>query len=181
VRITFDAIKSKLPKRPDRSAAYLSRVALELIDAITLAAEKNLGHFGDVANRLYPCLPLPDELSVDNLPAHKSYEELATRLDALNQRAIIMQWSHLRNLPTWITAGGELKQKPLWTLAIMRYIERHERNSSIESVMTHLTTDSVTARYLLSALAAYKQAPPQIRSWYVDLSEVLLRGDTREP
>jgi hypothetical protein len=175
----FGAIKSKLPKKPDRSAAYLSRVALELIDAITLATEKNLGHFGDVANRLYPCLPLPNELSVDNLPAHKSYEELIARLDALNQRAIIMQWSHLRNLSTWITAGGELKRRPLWTLAIMRYIDRHERNSSSESVMTHLTTDSVTAQYLLKALEGYKQAPPQIKSWYLDLSELLLRDDAR--
>jgi len=174
------AIKSKLPKKPARSAAYLSRVALELIEAIGLASEKKLGYFGDVANRLYPCLPLPNEVRVENLLPRAYYQELVTKLDALNRRAIVMQWSHLRNSSTWITAGGELKLRPLWTLAIMRYIERQKRSNSIESVMTHLTTDSVTARHLLDALVAYKQAPDRVQQWYADLSSVLFQEDKKD-
>ncbi len=174
------AIKSKLPKKPARSAAYLSRVALELIEAIGLASEKKLGYFGDVANRLYPCLPLPNEVRAENLPPRAYYQELVTKLNALNRRAIVMQWSHLRNSSTWITAGGELKLRPLWTLAIIRYIERQNRSNFAESVMTHLTTDSVTARHLLSALTAYKQAPDRVKHWYSDLSDVLFQEDKKD-
>src|SRR6267154_2184111 len=131
----------KLPESPDRSAPYLSRVALELIAAITFAAERDLGYFGDIANRLYPCLPLPKALDEGDLPEVKDYGELVTKLNALNSRAVVMQWSHLRNVDAWVTAGGTLKLEPIWTLAITRYIE--QRLSSApnreESILTQLT------------------------------------------
>ena len=44
---------------PDKSAPYLSRVSVELLDAMAFAAQKNLGYLGDVANLLFPSLPLP--------------------------------------------------------------------------------------------------------------------------
>jgi DNA-binding transcriptional regulator LsrR (DeoR family) len=168
-----------LPKKPDPSAPYLSRVALELISAITFAIRHDLGYFGDIANRLFPCLPLPESLSPDKLPRLEDFEDLLKKLDALNRRAIVMQWSHLRKASAWVTAGGPHKLKPIWTLAITRYIERERPNSTNQddSILTHLTTDSVTATKLLDALEKFKNSETRVQQWYRDLVEILFHDD----
>jgi hypothetical protein len=177
--------KTKLSAKPSKSTEYLSRVATELIDAFRFAKEKCLEDFADVGNRLYPCLPLPQELEklFPDLPKRENYEGLKKRLDVLNRRAIVMNWSHLRNVSTWITAGGKLKLKPLWTLAIIRHIEERERERRgiVErvSVMDKLTTDLTTADELLAAFDAYDAARPEIKQWYQDLSEILFQQDSR--
>jgi len=173
--------KLPLPEKPHRSAPYLSTVALDLIAAMTFATEHNLQYFGDIANRLFPCLPLPTELEENNLPKREDYEGLIQKLDALNQRAIVMQWGHLRQASAWVTAGGSLKLNPVWTLAIVRYIEqRHLGTSSqAESIMTQLTTDSQTAQELLDALASFKKKSDRIKQWYIDLAKVLFQRDDR--
>ena len=168
-----------LPKKPDLSAPYLSRVALELIAAISFATRHNLGYFGDIANRLFPCLPLPESLNPDRLPKLQDYADLLKKLDALNRRAIVMQWSHLRKASAWVTAGGQLKLEPIWTLAITRYIERQRprAKSEDESILAHLTTDSVTAQKLLDALEEFKKSPVVVQQWYRDLIEILFQDD----
>ena len=171
--------KVNLPQKPDPTAPYLSRVALELIAAITFANQRGLGYFGDIANRLYPCLPLPQTLRVNNLPKTQDYKDLVKKLDALNGRAVLMQWSHLRNSSMWITAGGRLKLGPIWTLAITRYIEQQRSSSPDrdESILTQLTTDSVTAQKLLDALDAFKRSPERVQLWYSDLVDILFQDD----
>lgn len=172
----------KLPKNPDPSAPYLSRVALELIEAITFATQRGLGYFADIANRLYPCLPLPENLDEDALPELKDYANLLKKLDALNRRAVVMQWSHLRNTPTWVTAGGSLKLEPIWTLAITRYIEQNRPFSRgrIGSILTQLTTDSNSARKLLKALREFQSAKPHVQKWYSDVVDILFQDDQFE-
>jgi DNA-binding transcriptional regulator LsrR (DeoR family) len=171
--------KAVLPEEPDKSAPYLARVAGDLFGAFVFAAEHNLGYFGDIANRLFPCLPLPSELKEERLPKRDHYEGLLQKLDALNRRAIVMEWRHLRQASTWVTAGGTLKLSPIWTLLIIRYIEQSHRPSGIQkdSIISKLTTDTLTAQALLTALASFKKASDSVRQWYVDLASVLFQED----
>jgi hypothetical protein len=171
--------KTILPAKPDKSAPYLAIVARDLIAAITFAAERDLGYFGDIANRLFPCLPLPSELKEDRLRKPEDYEGLVQKLDALNRRAIVMDWEHLRKASTWVTAGGALKLTPVWTLAIIRYIEQFHLgpSSGRDSIVSQLTTDSATAQMLLGALASFKKASNRVKKWYVDLASVLFQDD----
>jgi hypothetical protein len=167
--------KMGLP-RPDRAAPYLSRVAVDLIDAIAFSAAKGLGYFADVANRLYPCLPLPDELAAKR-PQFDDYVELVEKLDVLNRRAIVMQWSHLREIPTWVTAGGDLKFPAIWTLAITRYLEKRAAGGSRpgSGILSKVTTDSATAQNLLNALNAFDTAPDIIQDWYAKVTPILFQ------
>lgn len=164
-----------LPSDPDPTAPYLSRVALQLRDALSFAQEHNLGYFGDIANRLFPCLPIPKELPPD-LPNPSIFVELLDKLDALNHRAIVMNWSHLRNVQTWVTAGGKHKHRPIWTLAITRFIER-KRGRLENSILDQLTTDTQTATMLKDALEDFKRANDRVQQWYSDLTEILFQDD----
>ena len=165
----------QLPDKPAKSAPYLSTVAVDLLDAIKFAAQRRLGYFGDVANRLYPCLPLPSGLSASGPPRPDDYASLLAKLDVLNGRAIVAQWSHLRDTSTWITAGGRLKFPAIWTLAIARYLERQPSSGvgGRKSIMDRLTTDSVTAQNLLDELEEFKKAPSLVRDWYAQLAGML--------
>jgi hypothetical protein len=174
--ITSGALGSvKLPGKPGRSAPYLSRVAIDLVDAISFSARKGLGYFGDLANRLYPCLPLPQTLVEREPPSVEDYAELLKKLDVLNSRALVAQWSHLRNANSWITAGGYLKLPAIWTLAIARDLEQ-EKSAGSESIMSQLTTDSTTAHELIRAKEAFDKSPRPVRQWYADLTAMIFRG-----
>jgi hypothetical protein len=165
----------------DTSAPYLSRVAKGLIGALTFAWQKKLGYFGDVANRLYPCLPLPGDLLPGKLPSRDDYLALQQKLDVLNDRAIVAKWSHLRDASAWITAGSAVKLPAIWTLVITRFVEqrRGPGQSEYDSVMNQLTTDSVTAQHLLEALEKFEMAPTRVQQWYADLAEVLFQPCTQ--
>ena len=166
-----------LPRKQDKSAPYLSRIAVELIDAIKFARERRLGYIGDVANRLFPCLPLPSVLDPGALPKKKDYKELAKKLDVLNRRAIVMEWSHLRDASTWITAGGKLKLPAIWTIGISGHIERlTSRDHDVRSIMSSLITDSETAEVLRRELEIFAEASQGVRKWYIDLVSVLFSG-----
>jgi hypothetical protein len=166
---------ANLHEKPDKSAPHLSRVAVQLVEAFTFAGQNRLGYVADVANRLYPCLPLPGELPESELQQAEAYTELAKRLDVVNDRALVMQWSHLRQAPTWVSAGGALKLHSIWTLAIARRIEQSQTGSSIESVMAQLSTDSETALKLLDAVDAFERASDRVQQWYSEMVGLLFR------
>jgi hypothetical protein len=167
----------RLPEKPIDSAPYLSRVAVDLIDAITFASRKKLGYFGDGANRIYPCIPLPDKLHEGNLPNLDDYIELIKKLDILNRRAVVMEWSHLRDASPWVTAGGTLKLLPIWTLVISRYLDSARRtvDNPRGSVVEKLTTDSVTAQSLLDALDCFKRSSDRVQHWIAELASKLFQ------
>ncbi len=113
--------------REDSSGNAVFSVAKKFEEAMKYAEDSQLPHFCDVANRLFPALPLPSEIAANS--AHpgrldKSYRTLCSLIDDLNAHAVVAEWKHLRPIGSvWAIAGGRLKRNALWTLLITRRFE----------------------------------------------------------
>jgi hypothetical protein len=143
---------------------HLARVKPELEEAITTAKESGL-YFGDVANRFFATLPLPNqvrELTINEYD--KIFERLIKQLNDLNERMVVVEWSHIRGIPAVTAiAGGCFKLGALWTILFSGLQNRSQR------LIKTLVTDAVTARGLLSALDTYNNLDVSIRQWYEKL------------
>jgi transposase-like protein len=159
---------------PENDAGHhLAWAASKFKEALQFVDTRKLPHFGDVANRLFPALPLPKDLKNRKPPSPEAYEQLAALLDQLNRRAVVVDWSHLRGIPSvWAVAGGRLKRQVLWTLLICRYLEPHQSHSPIKE----LSTDLQTAVELQEALRDFERASPAIKAWYRDLVPTIFRA-----
>lgn len=146
-----------------RDVAHLAWAAERYKEAVKFTRANRLQYFGDVANRLFPALPLPAELQKSPLPSPRVYESLRKLLDELNSRAIVMEWEHLRQTPSvWAIAAGRVKLHVLWTLLICK---QHEREKS-KSLIKELSVDLESAKSLIKAVADYGSAPAAIQDWY---------------
>jgi DNA-binding transcriptional regulator LsrR (DeoR family) len=150
----------------DKVARHLKWAASQFAKAMDFVTKNGLPFFGDVANRQFPALLLPTELQKSAIPVEKLdelYSELGCKLDVLNSRAVVMDWDHLRCIPSvWAVAGGALKINVLWTLLICRFLDPDKSKSVVKEV----STDIRTANQLLEALQAFHQAPTAFKNWY---------------
>lgn len=158
---------NSIEQNPEMKVAqHLKQAAAEFREAINLSEKYSLPAFGDVANRLFPALPLPHEWR----PSPDAYDELHEKLEELNRRAVVMEWAHLRKIQSvWALAGGLVKLNVIWTLLISRYLETG-RN---DSVVTELSTDVRTARRLEEAMSDFRKATYATRHWYQTVCENL--------
>ncbi|MBS1791655.1 MAG: hypothetical protein JST85_28355 [Acidobacteria bacterium] len=163
----FADLLRSVPEPPEM-APYLKRAAGMLKDAINLVERSKLPFFGDVTNRLFPVLPLPEELDAyENAGISRSYDKIINALDRINQQMVVVKWEHLRKIPSVMAiAGGEFKVKALWTLLLTRLINPSKRT------ITELSTDSETAKRLLGALESYDRNP-KIQNWYRQMVQKL--------
>ena len=161
------------PKEP--VARHFRWAAAEFQKAVKFVVDNGLPFFGDVANRLFPALFLPNELKKRNISMkedEKLYSELSRRLATLNERAVVMEWEHLRSIPSvWAVAGGDLKVHVLWTLLICRFLE----TDKTKSIVKELSTDLATSDRLLAALRDFEEAPESIRDWYRAIAPKMMR------
>jgi DNA-binding transcriptional regulator LsrR (DeoR family) len=161
-------ISAFLKKRSLRGkdAPYLSRANPELKEAMGLVQKNNLPFLGDVANRLFPVLPLPDQLKHHRLGTLESkLGELTEILNCLNEKSITVSWKHLRDVETVCAiAGGELKAGVIWTLLIASKLKPMRR------VVTELCTDNQTAKVLMQALNSLRTEVGML-NWYRDVIE----------
>jgi len=155
--------------REYKVARHLRWAASKFKEAMAFAHDNKLPHFGDVSNRLFPALLLPSQLKESGLSGtklDKLYSTLCLKLHELNARAVVMEWEHLRGIPSvWAVAGGELKTNVLWTLLICRYLE----GDKSKSIVKELSTDVETAERLQRALQDFKSAPDEHRNWYREM------------
>jgi DNA-binding transcriptional regulator LsrR (DeoR family) len=146
---------------------YLNKVADHIENAIALVKESRLlPYFGDVANRLFPVLPLPDKIKIKDLPElDRGYDNLLATLKKLNDRMVVADWKHLQSIETVAAvAGGALKVEALWTLLLRTKLgDRNER------IVSELTTDVQTAMSLVDALDSYEFADSRMKEWYLKM------------
>jgi DNA-binding transcriptional regulator LsrR (DeoR family) len=143
---------------------HLETVRPELEEAIGTVRERGL-YFGDVANRYFATLPMPNEASALLIDEYnKIYEKLIKQLNDLNQRMVVTEWAHIRGIHSVTAiAGGTFKLRALWTILFAG------KQSQDQRLIKTLVTDADTARGLISALDAYKRLDPSIRRWYEDM------------
>lgn len=145
------------------AAPYLSRAADDLQRLISYADAENLPYPGDVANRLFPALPLPQDLPANGLDSYNEhFEVLNGMIQALNDRSLVMSWGHLRSASfVWCVAGGPLKVSALWTLLLAgQYSGRNDQ------LITAISTDARTAETLLDARKQLRRMPRPVQDWY---------------
>ena len=120
-----------------------------------------LPFLGDVGNRLFPALPLPDQLKAyQTIGLRQRYGELIVTLNALNRRSIVPHWNHLRDCHTVLAiAGGQLKLNVIWTLLLASKLGPEKR------VITDLSTDIMTAKRLIGAFRSLK-TQSGVEDWY---------------
>jgi len=140
---------------------HLARVKSELEEAITTVRESKL-YFADIANRYFPTLPLPHELNAGDLDAYNAiYQKLIKQLNDLNERMVVVEWEHIRGIPSVAAvAGGSFKLRALWTILFAGL------QSNSRPLINTLVTDAKTAGSLMSALDTYRTLDPAVREWY---------------
>jgi DNA-binding transcriptional regulator LsrR (DeoR family) len=144
---------------------YIEGAATEVKQIGELAKKLGLPALGDVANRLFPAIPTsPDELK--NL--EKQFDALISRVDQLNKRTVVAEWSHLRAISrVRAVAGGVEKEAQIWTLLIVGLLSPDNR------VITELTTDTSTAARLLSSLEVLRRRSSTERKAYQAITRQL--------
>jgi len=155
-----------------RNVPHLSWAADRYKAAMNFTGLNNLRYFGDVANRLFTAVPLPNELRRAGLPSPTLYEKLRKMLDELNSRAVVMEWEHLRNTPSvWAIAAGAVKIHVLWTLLICKYHESDKNRSLIKE----LSVDLETAQSLERAFADFLSASAAVKAWYASICPTIFQ------
>lgn len=156
-------------RQPKRIDPYLNQVSDKLKEAVKLVEDNKLPYFGDVANRFFPALYLPNQLEPSTLEgATTAYDVLIKALTNLNSRMTVVNWHHLNSIPSvTAVAGGHLKLRALWTPLIAGLINRDKR------IITSLTTDTESAEELITARRDFDRADSLIQQWYKDMVERL--------
>ncbi|MBI2190557.1 MAG: hypothetical protein HYU36_01065 [Planctomycetes bacterium] len=128
---------------PPETQAYLRTATKELREVLARISRLSWPFcpVGDVANRLFPILPMPAEVEALTRAHLQSYEFFLSKIAALNERVISVQWRHLRQIPhVVVVAGGPHKLHALWTLLV-----------APKPFVTEVCTDAESARRLLRA------------------------------
>ena len=147
---------------------HLETVKPELEEAIATVRESGL-YFGDVANRYFATLPMPNEATALALEDYDQiYKKLMKQLNDLNERMVVVEWGHIRGIPSVSAiAGGPFKLRALWTIL---FAGRHSKD---QRLINTLVTDAATARGLIAALDIYERLDPSIQQWYENLAATL--------
>jgi len=153
---------------------HLARVKNELEEAIATVRESEL-YFGDVANRYFPTLPLPQEFHERSVEYYDHlYGKLNKQLLNLNERMVVVEWAHIRGIRSVTAiAGGSFKLRALWTILFAGL------NSKSLRLINTLVTDSATAYDLNTALNAYHGLDASAKAWYEKLVRTFFQGPPR--
>jgi hypothetical protein len=140
---------------------HLGSVRHELEEAIETVGDSKL-YFGDIANRYFPTLPLPQEFKERPVAYYdRLYEKLIKQLADLNERMVVVEWAHIRSIrEVTAIAGGSFKLNALWTILFAGL------NRKSKPLINTLVTDSTTASDLTAALYAYQDLDPSAKRWY---------------
>lgn len=168
----------KMKEDPNRTVAeHLRWAAGKFEEAIAFAEDNDLPPFGDVANRLFPALPVPARLLKERskLSAYmEKHRKLREKLHAINKRAVVMEWRHLMGIPSvWAVAGGQVKREVLWTLLICRYLEQDKTCT----VVKEMSTDLDSAKELVRARQAFDALPADLQGWYREMVPKVFSDD----
>lgn len=154
-------------RRGSKDAPYLSRAREDLEEALRIAERAELPYFGDLGNRLFPCLPLPDRAFSRSKAARweTALVRIARRLESINRKAIVVDWEHLRQVNrVKVIAGGAAKIPALWTLLLAPSVGA-PRPSDRPSLISDLTIDQETAIQLLAHKRTYNESG-EWQDWY---------------
>jgi DNA-binding transcriptional regulator LsrR (DeoR family) len=158
--------------QPPEAAIHPQSSVNDLRTLIETIRRNNLPEVGDLTNRLFPLLPLPEEIR-DNSQEQlkeltKGYQRLNGMIERFNSRAIVVDWSHLRRSGSVVAvAGGRGKIKALWTLLLPGCGAESRR------VVKDLCTDTESASLLCEAIVQLRNVPPQVREFYEETSSRL--------
>ena len=142
------------------AAPGLERTAKE-VDAINRFALVNgLPFPGDVAHRLYAVVPLPRDVKrPQELDAmHGAYAELRKLLKGLNDRMVVVNWSHLADMSLLAIGGGRYKKSALWTLLLARLMGPDYKTSWPSP--SEVCTDGESADVLVDSIESLKSNRP---------------------
>jgi hypothetical protein len=160
--------------RDDRSPALsdveanLESAAVDIKRIIEFANNAGLPYPGDVANRLFPSLPLPNELPADLDKVKADISGLNDLIVQLNRRSVVMDWPHLRAIRhVWAVAGGAYKANALWTLLLKGLIDKEG------FLVSGLSTDADNAQKLVDAGEAFWGLVPGKLRWYEDMIGII--------
>jgi|GEM_PF-1915169 len=154
---------------------YLDKAIPALTKVIEIVKTGSLPYPGDLSNRLFPALFLPEEINSQfkERSTEQSYESLVDQLEEMNRRMVVIDWGHLRGVKTVVIAGGEFKRQALWTLLLTNLIGYTELGR--ERLVYELWTDAETAKSLLRnwALLESRVDGHELWDWYVEMSKKL--------
>ena len=149
----------------------------QIREAIDSAKRANLPPFGDVANRVFISLPLPSTLPENHTERSvlmDNIQKLDNILLKANRQSVVMDWDHLRDIPSVIATAGGTQNSPkthaLWTLLAATSL--FERDTKFR-LLTSLTTDSATAHILVQERARLEKRGEATKSWYREALRIL--------
>jgi hypothetical protein len=153
---------------------YLQSAANEIRDLISYVEQHRIPCLADITNRLFPALPLPDEVEKRDLEElTKSYDNLLSRVEALNSRMVVASFRHLDKVAqgghVLLIGGGKFKLEALWTVLICQLV-----NPSIRFV-TEVCSDYDLALKLMAARQKFDAAETRIQQWYTRMADRLFR------
>ena len=159
---------ARAPVRNQQERPYLARIAKDLRHALTEAAKNHLPPFGDIANRQFAAIPVPVDLPGDPTSLGGAYRGALRVVASVNERAVVMGWSHLHAIPDVnVIAGSLLKVNQLWTVLMLGLLHPASR------LCSELTTDNRAAQALINAHKSFEHASIQIKTWYADTLPLL--------
>jgi DNA-binding transcriptional regulator LsrR (DeoR family) len=142
----------------------------QLRQAVDFADQNNLPRFGDVANRVFPCLPLPSSLKggTDQLELYSTrMGTLSRMLEQINARSVVMNWGHLRDIKRVRAVAGGNSESPkvnaLLTLLLSGVLNPAPMQGRL---ITSLSTNSAMAETLLKEKTILETLPIPIQLWY---------------
>lgn len=143
--------------------------------AMDFVEESQLPYFGDIANRLFPALPLPGEVTGRDLEMLTAlYKRLANQLEDINRKAVVMEWQHLISADSvLVVAGGELKLNVLWTLLLASF------DNPTLKLISDLATDVAGAKALILAKRDFDKLDDRTRGWYRNLIALFFAASAR--
>jgi hypothetical protein len=145
----------------------------ELLKHLNFAAEARTPGIGEMSLRMFPVLPLPQDLEEGQYTRElDAYRAVADRIRALNARTIAISPQHLKDCcladgRVQLIAGGASKLRLLWTLLLPNLFQG-ETQQLINSVCTDLDSAQV-----LSRAADFVRASEPLRDSYRELLAVL--------
>ena len=140
--------------------------------------------FGDVANRLFVCLPLPAELPADSKERAKYLDHIKRFDDVLlrvNRRSVVMDWPHLRDIPSVVAIAGGTETSPkthaLWTLSLAGCLLPGPKSRGADrfGLITSLITNDYSAGVLMRAHADLeaRMDKEMVLEWYSQALHIL--------
>src|SRR5260221_2244690 len=105
-------------------------------------------------------LPMAHEVNLALSDYDGIYERLSKQLNRLNERMVVVEWAHIREIPSVTAiAGGSLKLRALWTILLAGQKDNAQR------LVDTLVTEPVTGNHLMPPMDSCNNFDPDLRRW----------------